>query len=714
VSLSGKLATLPTGRFTKWLTLAAWLLVVAAAVPLAGRVSGVAQDSSTVELPIGADATVATGLADRFPDGRVSPGIVVYARAGGLTAADRAKVDADRLALARIAVGGQVGAPAPADDHAALTLTVPLEAAGTTTLSDLARQVRAAVHNGLPDGLDAKLTGPAGSALDASDAQQHTAKAALLVTLAVVIAVLLLTYRSPVLWLLPLICVGVAFVVTDAVTYLLGRFAGMTVDTGNAAVVTVLVFGVGTDYALLLLARYREELRRSADRHVAMAAALRRAVPAIAASAATVSLSLLCLLAANMGFNHHLGTAGAIAVLCGLSTVVTLLPALLVLLGRWVFWPAVPRPGTPARSGARDGRRGWERLGGALSARPRLVWLGAVLLLGLLGLGAAGIRTGLDDQHLVVGTPDSVAGQRLLAAHFPAGSSRPVQVVADAGSATGVEDALRSVPGVSRVRPPVRATDGTLVRLDAVLSDPVDSPAALASVERIRAAVAAVPDAHAHVGGYTATNAAKAAAQAHDRRVVIPLVLLVVFAVLVGLLRALVAPLLLMGTVVLSYLAALGTGWLLFDRVFGFAGMDVQVMLVSFLFLVALGVDYNIFLVTRIREEAGRLAHAAAVRQGLAATGGVISSAGLVLAATFASLTLAPQVAFIEIGLMVAVGVLVDTVLVRSVLVPALALDVGPAFWWPSRLSTSDSPQQGSVRSDEVYGRLDGEVAHRG
>jgi len=394
--------------------------------------------------------------------------------------------------------------------------------------------------------------------------------------------------------------------------------------------------------------------------------------------------------------------------------VVTLLPALLVLLGRWVFWPAVPRPGTPARSGARDGRRGWERLGGALSARPRLVWLGAVLLLGLLGLGAAGIRTGLDDQHLVVGTPDSVAGQRLLAAHFPAGSSRPVQVVADAGSATGVEDALRSVPGVSRVRPPVRATDGTLVRLDAVLSDPVDSPAALASVERIRAAVAAVPDAHAHVGGYTATNAAKAAAQAHDRRVVIPLVLLVVFAVLVGLLRALVAPLLLMGTVVLSYLAALGTGWLLFDRVFGFAGMDVQVMLVSFLFLVALGVDYNIFLVTRIREEAGRLAHAAAVRQGLAATGGVISSAGLVLAATFASLTLAPQVAFIEIGLMVAVGVLVDTVLVRSVLVPALALDVGPAFWWPSRLSTSDSPQQGSVRSDEVYGRLDGEVAHRG
>jgi putative drug exporter of the RND superfamily len=709
VSLSGKLATLPPGRFTKWLTLAAWLLIVAAAVPLAGRLSGVAQDSATVELPRGADATIATGLADRFPDGKVSPGIVVYARAGALTEADRAKVDADRLALARIAVGGQVGAPVTAHDNAALTLTVPLEARGATTLSDLARQVRTTVDNGLPAGLDAKLTGPAGSALDARDAQQHTARAALFVTLAVVIAVLLLTYRSPVLWLLPLVCVGVAFVVTDAVTYLLGRFAGMTVDTGNAAVVTVLVFGVGTDYALLLLARYREELRRSEDRHAAMALALRRAVPAIAASAATVSLSLLCLLAANMGFNHNLGTAGAIAVLCGLSTVVTLLPALLVLLGRWVFWPAVPRPGMPAR-----GVRLWSGWGGALSARPRLVWLGAVVLLGLLGLGAVGIRTGLDDQHLVVGTADSVAGQRLLAAHFPAGSSRPVQVVADAGAAEGVDAALRSVAGVSQVRPPVRATDGTLVRLDAILSDPVDSPAAQASVERIRAAVAAVPDAHAHVGGYPATTAAKAAAQAHDRRVVIPLVLLVVFAVLVGLLRALVAPLLLMGTVVLSYLAALGTGWLLFDRVFGFAGLDVQVMLVGFLFLVALGVDYNIFLVTRIREEAGRLAHAAAVRQGLAATGGVISSAGLVLAATFASLLLAPQVAFIEIGMMVAVGVLIDTVLVRSVLVPALALDVGPAFWWPSRPSTSDGPQQGAVRSGEVHGRLRGEVAHRG
>jgi RND superfamily putative drug exporter len=679
MSLSRKLAMLPAGRLGKWLTLAAWLLIIAAAVPLASRLGTVAEDSATVELPRGADATVVTGLASRFPDGKLTPGIVVYARADGLTDSDRAKVKADRAAFTVLAAA-PVAAPAPASDGAALTLVVPLRANGAVTLSDQARQVRAIAAGGLPAGLAAKLTGPAGAALDASDAQRRVAAAAMLVTAVVVIVILLLTYRSPVLWLLPLLCVAVAFVVSDAVTYLLGRFAGVTVDTGNAAVVTVLVFGIGTDYALLLLARYREELRRVPDRHDAMATALRRAVPAITASAATVSLGLLCLLTAAMGFNHNLGTAGAVGVLCGLSTMVTLLPALLVLLGRWVFWPAIPRAGAEGRRAA-----WWERTATAISRRPRLVWLVGAVALGLLALNGLGIRSGLDDKHLVVGTPDSVAGQQLLAAHYPAGTSRPVQVVADAGAVAPIRAALHAVPGIVEVRPTVNAVDGTLVRIDAVLADPADSPAAAATVRRIQAAVAAVSGAHGRVGGYTAVNLAKAQAQAHDRRTVIPLVLLVVFAILALLLRALVAPLLLMATVLLSYFATLGAGWLLFDRVLGFGGLDEQVMLVGFLFLVALGADYNIFLVTRIREEAHRLGTRPAVRHALAATGSVITSAGIVLAATFAVLLLAPQVAFIEIGLTVAIGVLLDTLLVRSILVPALALDTGDRFWWPAR-----------------------------
>jgi RND superfamily putative drug exporter len=693
--LIARLLALPAGRVTKWFVLAGWLAAVAVAIPLAGKLSQVADDSPTVELPRGAEATQVTGLTDRFPDGTTAPGIVVYVRDQGITPTDRAKVDADRQAFGALAVG-QVAPATVAGDGRALTLTVPLSAdGGQSTLSDQARQVRTIADDNLPAGLQAKLTGPAGNSLDASDAREQTAATAMLITVLVVTVVLLLTYRSPVLWILPLICVGVAFAVTDAVTYLLGRYAGMTVDTGNAVVVTVLVFGVGTDYALLLLARYREELRREADRHVAMAVALRRTVRVIAASAATVSLGLLCLLAADMGFNHNLGPAGAIGIVCGLIAMVTLLPALLVILGRWVFWPVIPRAGTVTSTRVMV----WARIGRVVSARPRLVWIGCVLLLGLLGLGTLTIRTGLDDKHLTVGTPDSVAGQRLLAAHYPAGVSRPVRVIVRAPAASAATAAVRDVAGVAQVRPAVASTDGTLARIDAVLTDPADSAGAAATVNRIRTAVHASPDADALVGGYTAANLAKADAQAHDRRAVIPLVLAVVFVVLIMLLRALLAPLLLMTTVVLSYVAALGGAWLLFKHAFGFPAIDVQVMLVGFLFLVALGVDYNIFLVSRIREEVVRRGHQPAVLHALTATGGVITSAGLVLAATFAVLTVAPFVAFIQIGVTVALGVLLDTVLVRSVLVPALALDTGRWFWWPSRIAhQAPNPPPGPTR----------------
>jgi putative drug exporter of the RND superfamily len=648
-------------KLLPYFVVAAWILLTILSIPAAGRLSSVAGDPNSVELPRGADATTVAALAGRFPGGDAETGIVVYLRDGGLSGADRAKVAADRAALAPFADGAVPPARASTDGTtAALALTLR-PGTDAAAVRDLARR-------GAPPGLTTTFTGTAAASLDAADASARIARIAMIVTVLVVMVLLLVTYRSPILWLLPLAGVAVAYLLSDAVLYLLGRYAGVTVSTGNAAVVTVLVFGVGTDYAMLLLARYRDELRRTGDTWAAMAAALRGAVPAIGASAATVSLGLLCLLAADMGFNHTLGVAGAVAVLSAFAVLVTLLPALLVVLGRWVFWPVVPRPGSVARS------RFWTRVGGVVGARPRPVWVASVLVLGVLACGGLGMKTGLDDAHRFSGTPESVAGQRLLAAHFGASSAgSPVLVVVPAADATRAGAALRAVPGVAAVAPGVVSSDGRLTRLD-VTAGPTPALAA------IRAA--AGPG--SLVGGTAAVGEAVTAAQAHDRRVVIPLVLIVVFLVLVLLLRALVAPLLLMATVLASYLAALGAAWFTFRHVFGFAAMDVQVMLIGFLFLVALGVDYNIFLVSRIRQEVSRRGHRGGVLHGLSVTGGVISSAGIVLAATFAVLMLAPYVAFIEIGFVVAVGVLIDTLLVRSVLVPALALDVGRRFWWPS------------------------------
>jgi putative drug exporter of the RND superfamily len=673
-----KIVTIQAGRRSKWLVLAIWVAAIAGALPIAG--SAVDANEAVVEMPRGAEATQVAALADRFPDGQVTVGLLVYVRDRALTLADRSKVDNDRQALDRLAVA-PIAAPTVAQDGRALMLIVALDA-DVTTLSDSAAAVRIQLRSDLPDGLQVKLTGPAGASLDASDASKRSNSVVTLVTLLVVAVLLLLIYRSPVLWLLPLINVGVAFVLIRAVEYVLSTYAGLAVDPGNAVVVTVLVFGVGTDYALLLLARYREELRRTADRHIAMARALRGAVPAIVASAATVSLGLLCLLAADMGFNHTLGAAGAIAVVCTLVATTTLLPAILVILGRWVFWPLTPRVGDRVNTH----RSLWARVGRRVSARPRLVWLLSALILGAFALGITNMRTGLKDGEQIVGTPESVAGQQLLADHFPAGQSQPIRVIANAAAATDVQDAMTGVSGLA-VRDAVRSDDGALVRIDAVLSDPADSAAGEATVERIRGAVHDVVGAQARVGGATAQRMERDQAQAHDRRIVIPLMLAVVFLVLVLLLRALVGPLLLMATVLLSYGGALGASWLVFDHVFDFAAVDAQLALVGFLFLVALGVDYNIFLISRVREEVASHGHHEGVRRGLTLTGGVITSAGVVLAATFAALNLAPQVAFREIGMLVALGVLIDTLLVRSILVPALALDLGRLFWWPGRLA---------------------------
>ncbi|KAB2370446.1 MMPL family transporter [Actinomadura montaniterrae] len=661
---------LSSKRITAWAVLALWVAAVLAAVPLAGRLPDAVQAKSTAELPRGAQSTEVEKLADRFRVGDQAPALIVYARTGpGITPADRAKADADRRTLAPLATA-PIGPPQASRDGRALLLAVPLH--DNDDLSGNAKKVRDAATTNVPRGLQVKVTGPAGAALDTGDAFRKVDKPLLLITIVLVAVVLLLTYRSPVLWLLPLACAAISLQVTSAVVYLLAEHAGLYVADGMSTILNALVFGISTDYALLLLARYREELRRHEDRHRAMAAALRRAAVPVAASAATVCLGLLCLLAAHMGFNYALGPVGAIGILGGLAVVMTLLPALLVVLGRWVFWPRIPRFGDapPARGGL------WDRAGRRIAARPRLVWALGAAVLAALAAGCLGVHTGLDRAHFLTTTPNSVQGERLADAHFPGDESRPLQVV------SGRPVDLRGIPGVARTGTPETSADGRLTRTAVVLTSPPGSDAAKRTVERIRHAE---PD--ALVGGGAASELDLADAQAHDRRVVIPLVLGVVLIVLIALLRALVAPLLVVATVVGSYFAALGASWLLVRYAFGFPALDVQVALMGFLFMVALGVDYNLFLVSRIREEAASAGHRGGVLRGLGLTGGVISSAGLVLASTFGVLGVMPVTMFVEIGVLVALGVLLDTFVVRPVIVPALALDAGRRFWWPGPLS---------------------------
>jgi len=460
----------------------------------------------------------------------------------------------------------------------------------------------------------------------------------------------------------------------------------------------VLVFGAGTDYALLLVARYREELRRHVDRHEAMAIALRRAGPAIVASAATVVAGLLCLLFADLNSTAALGSVAAIGIGIAVLSMLTLLPALLVIVGRWVFWPVRPVHGStdPTTTSL------WVRLGRTIARRPRLTWVATTLALGVLALGTLGLEAnGLTNAATFTGTPDSVVGQQVLTEHFPAGVGQPIQVVASADRADEVRDELAGVNGIRSVTNPV-VGDG-LAYLEGVTEVGPDSPEARATVQRVREALRGVDGADAKVGGVTAMRVDTVAGDVRDRTLIIPIVLGVVFLILVGLLRSVLAPVLLVATVVLSFFAALGISSFFFEHVFGFDGATAAFPLFVFVFLVALGVDYNIFLMSRVHEEAKQWGTRRGVLIGLSATGGVITSAGLVLAGTFAVLTTIPLVFIAELGFAVAVGVLIDTFLVRAVLVTALTMDIGRWMWWPSKLMHKrDVPAEEASRPEPV------------
>ncbi|MHA4819152.1 MMPL family transporter [Streptomyces aculeolatus] len=678
-----QLVAAPGGRRTKWLVLAAWILLLVALGPLAGKLGDVEDSSPNAFLPRSAESAELNTELEKFrgdPDDEVMPAVAVYSVPdGAMTEAGRQKAAADVRAFAPyVAAGERVTPPVASDDGGALMTIVPIT--DEDDLGDTIEAVRDVAADGAPPGVDVEVGGPAASLADSVAVFDSLDATLMLATLAVVTVLLLITYRSPLLWLFPVLAVGFAAVLTQAGTYLLAKHASLPVDPQSAGILMVLVFGVGTDYALLLIARYREELHRHEDRHEAMQLALRRCFPAILASAATIAAGLSCLYFADISSSRSLGLVGAVGAVCAFLALVTVLPALLVIVGRWVFWPFVPRHGTPVHGH----RTVWSRIGGAVSRRPRWSWLMSLGLTAVLAFGVVGMDFGLKQSEMFQDKPESVVAQERISAHYPSGASDPADIVTNAAAKDAVRAAVEQVDGVAGVAD--GDTAGGLAALRVTLDDEPDSDAAKDTVDDLRTAVGAVDGADALVGGTTAEALDTQRAADRDLRVVVPIVLLVVFLVLIGLLRALVAPLVLLATAVLSNVAALGASYLLFDHVFDFAAVDWSIPLMGFVFLTALGIDYNIFLMTRVREEVALHGHAKGVLTGLTSTGGVITSAGIVLAATFSVFAGLPLVTMAQMGVLVGVGVLLDTFLVRTVMVPALALDLGRWTWWPGAL----------------------------
>ncbi len=638
-------------------------------------------------LPAGKQSTRVTELADRFPSGRTAAAVVVYERAGGpLTAQDEAAIATAGRALAPLALGGSVPPPTVSPDRQAALLIVPVagdvaDDVETKTVDDIRATVAADPANPLPAGLTAQVTGAPAFSRDISAAFDGADFTLLLATAGVVALLLLITYRSPTLWIVPLVVIGVGDQMVAKLLPWVARLVGERTDAAVSGIVSVLVFGAGTDYALLLISRYREALRRTPDRREAMARALTATAPAVVGSAATVILALLTLLAAVLTGNRTLGVAAAIGVGIALIFGLVVLPAALASLPRGLFWPFVPKVGSAEPSDT--GR--WARIAAGVGRRPVAVLTVALLILGGLAAGLLTTKIGLSQTEQFRTEVESVTAQETLARHFPAGSAQPVTVISTSAAADAVTSTVRTVGGVAAVARPEASDDGTLTQVSVQLTAGSGTAEADRSVRDMRAALAGVPGADALVGGAPAADLDQRDANLRDNKVVVPLVLAVVLLVLVLLLRSLLAPVLLLLTVIVSYAASLGAATLVLTHLLDIPALDASVPLLSFLFLVALGVDYNIFLVTRAREETmARGDTRSAMIHALGATGGVITSAGILLAAVFAVLGVLPVIVLTQIGVIVGIGVLLDTLLVRTLVVPALALLLKERFWWPA------------------------------
>ena len=688
----------------------AWFGVTGFFGPLFGKLTSVQENDNSAFLPDSAESTKAVKLLESFAagestafptlvllEGSVGPEVLQQINAHLETVPDL-KLGGTDVPLSKYLLPGSQVTAFPAPDGKAVLASILLDGAAIAEVLPNDEPVLPAIVEALREdftpfakelGFDSYVTGAGGLIGDLFGAFGDLDSTLLLTTLGVVAFILIIVYRSPILWILPLLSAVFALSTAGGIIYLLAKNNVIDVNGQSQGILSVLVLGAGTDYALLLISRYREELHHNDKPVAAMRAAYKGTFEPIVASGATVSLGLLVLLLSDLSGNRGLGPIGAIGVVVAVITMVTLLPAFLVLFGRWIFWPRIPRfddvdsqlTGT------------WAKVGNLVERRPRRAWVMTGLLLVVLAAFSTTLKTdGLSTSESFTGNPESVVGQKLLLNHFPGGEGDPTKVILKNELIPAVSAKLQSVEGVTAVAPEANAA-GVIVKnglsiLNVTLSTAPDSRESRDRIPAIREAVKSIDDSIL-VGGTTAVFFDTDVAARHDNRTVIPVVLLLITLILGLLLRSIVSAVLLLGTVVLSYFATLGVCALVFNHIFGFAGADASFPLFAFIFLVALGIDYNIFLMTRVREEAGKLGTRKGVIKGLTVTGSVITSAGIVLAATFGVLGILPLVFLAELGFAVAFGVLLDTIIVRSILVPALVHEIGPKVWWPSKLAKS-------------------------
>ena len=692
------------------LVVIAWFGVTGFFGPLFGKLSTVQENDNSAFLPDSAESTKAVKLLESFAagestafptlvllEGTVSTEVLQQINAHLETVPDL-KLGGTDIPLSKYLLPGSKITAFPAPDGTAVLASILLDGAAIAEVLPNDEPVLPAIVEVLREdftpfakdlGFESYVTGAGGLFGDLFGAFGDLDSKLLLTTLGVVAFILIIVYRSPILWILPLLSAVFALSTAGGIIYLLAKNNVIDVNGQSQGILSVLVLGAGTDYALLLISRYREELHHHDKPVAAMRAAYKGTFEPIVASGATVSLGLLVLLLSDLSGNRGLGSIGAIGVVVAVITMVTLLPAFLVLFGRWIFWPRIPRfdDADSQLTGT------WAKVGNLVERRPRRAWVITALLLVLLAGFSTTLKTdGLSTSESFTGNPESVVGQKLLLNHFPGGEGDPTKVILKNELIPAVTEKLRGVEGVSEVVPEANA-GGVIVKdglsiLNVTLSTAPDSRESRDRIPAIREAVKSV-DESILVGGTTAVFFDTDVAARHDNRTVIPVVLLLITLILGLLLRSIVSAVLLLGTVVLSYFATLGVCALVFNNVFGFAGADASFPLFAFIFLVALGIDYNIFLMTRVREESGKLGTRKGVIKGLTVTGSVITSAGIVLAATFGVLGVLPLVPFAQLGFAVAFGVLLDTIIVRSILVPALVHEIGPKVWWPSKLAKS-------------------------
>lgn len=765
-----------------------WLMIGGVVGPYSGKLSQAQKNDNASFLPASAESTKVQDLQNKFQDVQYLPILVVFSSETPLTSAQYAQIAAyantinslelsePGLTAGDYLVAGPI-VPIPSQDGKAALLSVNVASdkaskvtpKGEQPLKLIVEAIRDTAPKAVP-GVTVHVTGPGGLLADLISVFGGIDGALLLVTVLVVALILIIVYRSPVLWLLPLLSAGFALSLSSAIVYELAVNNVLKLNGQSQGILTVLVFGAATDYALLLVSRYREELHNHDSQFTAMKASLKGVVEPILASGTTVIIALLLLLFSELNSNKSLGPVSAVGIVAALLTSLTFLPALLlvpsvalpllppivmavvwfiakfvanlfssstvnvpaapffafgglvsvaIVLGliffgvmrrvrpawgpfnagrfqpaRWAFWPRIPHydHADNRMSGV------WSRIAGFVGRHARPVWAVTTLVLlamslGILSLNANGIAT----TDGFTNKPDSVKGQQVLADHFPAGAGSPVIIITPVADAAQVAKVVAADPGIASVTPYTGSVPGSTtpkvvdgkIMLTATLKDEADSKAAQQTISRLRTEVRQVTP-EAMVGGYTAINYDTQQASQRDRRVILPLVLLAIFIILALLLRALLIPFILILTVILSYAATLGASALVFRHIFGFVGEDSSFPLFTFVFLVALGIDYNIFLMTRVREETLGIGTRPGIRKGLTVTGGVITSAGIVLAATFSVLGVLPLVVLAEVGFAVAFGVLLDTFIVRSLLVPALSFDIGRRIWWPSKLAKAD------------------------